>query len=110
MRLLEGDQAAGQLQQREVVLGLLRPADEQGAVAVQPGVGGLHDPAPGAPAGDVELERDLLAAAADVRSKSVAGEQLATLAVVVGCIVAEALRRRCRGQRPRDGYRTQRRR
>ena len=67
MRLLEGDQAAGQLQQSEVVLGFLRPAHEQAAIAIQPGVGGLDDPAPGTPAGSAQLELDLLAAAADVR-------------------------------------------
>jgi len=88
-----------------VVLGLLRPADEQGAVAVQPGVGGLDDPTSGAPAGDVELERDLLAAAADVRSKSVAGEKLATLAVVVGGIEAETLRAPLCRSGSRDGDR-----
>src|SRR5665811_1742807 len=80
--LLEGDQATRQLQQGEVVLGFLRPADEQGAVAVQPGVAGFDDPAPGAPAGGPELELDLLAAAADVRCEPVPGEQLATLGVV----------------------------
>ena len=60
MRLPQGYQAAGQLQQSEVVLGLLRPAHEQGAVAIQPGVGGLHDPAPGAPAGDVGRSSGIL--------------------------------------------------
>ena len=34
--LLEGDEAAGEHQQGEVVLFLLRPADEDSAVAVQP--------------------------------------------------------------------------
>ena len=50
---LEGDQAAGELEQGEVVLVLLGPADEDGAVAVQPGVCGLDDPASvlGRPAG-----------------------------------------------------------
>jgi hypothetical protein len=55
-------------------------------------VAGFNDPTSGAPARDPELELDLLAAAADVRIKSVAGEKLATLAVVVGCIEAETLR------------------
>ena len=48
---LERDEAAGELEQGEVVLVLLGPADEDAAVAVQPGVGGLHDPPPGAPVG-----------------------------------------------------------
>jgi len=35
-RLLERDQAAGELEQREVVLVLLAPANEDPAVAVEP--------------------------------------------------------------------------
>src|SRR3990172_10415659 len=49
--LLEGDQPAGELEQGEVVLVLLRPADEQRPVAVEPGVAGLDDPAAGTPPG-----------------------------------------------------------
>jgi len=49
-----------------VVLSLLGPADKQRAVAVQPGVAGLHNPASGAPAGRLRLEPDLLAAGPDV--------------------------------------------
>jgi len=37
--LLEGDQAAGELEEREVVFIFLRPADEDRPVAVQPRVG-----------------------------------------------------------------------
>jgi hypothetical protein len=49
MGFLERDQAAGELEEREVVLGFLRPADQKGTVAVEPGVAGLDDPAAGAP-------------------------------------------------------------
>jgi len=61
---LERDQAAGELEEREVVLGFLRPADQEGAVAVEPGVAGLNDPAAGPPAGSRPFELELVAAAA----------------------------------------------
>jgi hypothetical protein len=61
--LLEGDQSAGELEQGEVVLVLLRPADEKRPVAVEPGVAGFDDPATRPPAGRAEFEPDLLAAA-----------------------------------------------
>ena len=90
-----------------MVLGFLRPAYEQAAIAIQPRVGGLDDPAPGTPAGSAQLELDLLAAAADVRRKPVVGEQLATLSVVVAGIEAEALRCLPCGFRPPDGSRVE---
>jgi hypothetical protein len=40
---LKGDQAGGEVHQREVVLRLLGPADEQSAVAVHPRVAGLDE-------------------------------------------------------------------
>jgi len=61
---LEGDEAGGELEEGEVVLVFLAPADEDAAVSVQPGVGRLDDPSPGAPAGCAGLELDLLAACA----------------------------------------------
>ena len=45
---LEGDQAGGELEEREVVVVFLAPADEDAAVSVQPGVGCLDDPPSGA--------------------------------------------------------------
>lgn len=63
---LEGDEAGGELEEGEVVLVFLAPADEDAAVSVQPGVGRLDDPSPGAPAGCAGLELDLLAARSDV--------------------------------------------
>ena len=53
-----------------MVVVLLRPADQQGAVAVEPGVAGLDDPAACLPAGHAGLQLDLFAAAADVRACS----------------------------------------
>jgi hypothetical protein len=90
--LLERDQAAGELQQGEVVLVLLGPADEDRAVAVQPGVAGLNDPASGAPSGGAKLVLDLLAAGADVRCQLVVIDQIADFGVVVGLVQADALR------------------
>jgi hypothetical protein len=49
------DQSAGELEEGEVVFGFLRPADQEGAVAVQPGVAGLDYPAAGAPTRDGSL-------------------------------------------------------
>src|SRR5271170_195949 len=49
-----------------MVLVLLGPADENAAVAVQPGVAGLDDPAACFPLGVLRLLLDLLAACADV--------------------------------------------
>lgn len=69
------------------------------------GVAGFNDPAPGAPAGHAELERDLLAAAADVRRQPPGDEKLARLPVVVGGIEAEALWRPHGRLGPRDGER-----
>jgi len=60
--LLERDQAAGELEECEVVVVFLAPADEDAAVSVQPGVGRFDDPAAGAPARRAGLELDLLAA------------------------------------------------
>jgi hypothetical protein len=75
-----------------VVLVLLGPADEDRPVAVQPGVAGLDDPAPGAPAGSENLLGDLLATGADVRRQLVVGDEVADFGVVIGLVQAEALR------------------
>ena len=91
MCFLEGDQGAGEHQQGEVVLGLLRPAHEQAAVAVQPGMAGLDHPASRPPTGRLQLLRDLLAAAADVGRKAVVVDEPAALRVVVAGIEAETL-------------------
>src|SRR5207247_2376643 len=65
---LERDQSAGELEQGEVVLGLLRPADQERAVAVEPGVAGLDDPAAGAPARSRLLQLEFVGPAAPSRS------------------------------------------
>lgn len=90
--LLEGDQAAGELEQGEVVLVFLRPANEESSVAVEPGVAGLDDPTTGAPAGCAQLELDLLAAGADVRRIPAPGDELAHAGVVVAAVEAQPLR------------------
>jgi hypothetical protein len=79
--LLEGDQAAGELEEGEVVLGLLGPADEDGAVAVQPGVTGFGDPPPGLPVGvetgGPDLSLGISLAAARVAGQAVSGVEAA---------------------------------
>jgi hypothetical protein len=100
--LLERDQAARELEQREVVLLLLGPADEDRAVAVEPRVGGLDDPPPRPPAGGARLEVDLLAARADVRRVAVSDDELADRVGVVGAVEAQPLGRLGRGLGPLD--------
>lgn len=109
MGFLERDQAAGELEERKVVLGFLRPADQEGAVAVEPGVAGLDDPAACAPAGRGELVADLVGAAADVRDQAVVGGELADPRVVVAAIEAECLRPLRRRPRALDRDRVERR-
>ena len=91
-----------------MVLVFLGPADEQAAVAVQPGVARFDDPAPGAPAGGADLLSDLLAARTDVRRQLVVADQLADLGVVVGLVQADALRRSGVGLGSLDRDRVQR--
>ncbi len=76
---------------RAVVLGLLRPTDEQAAVAVQPGVRALDDPAPSAPARLSRLCLDLLAAGSEVQGEAVLGGDLADLGEVIALVEAEPL-------------------
>jgi hypothetical protein len=86
----------------EVVLGLLLPADEDPAEAIQPGVGALDDPAAGAEAGLVRERSGFLAAGADVGSEAELGEELSDFVVVVALVEAEVLRRLGRRLGPLD--------
>jgi hypothetical protein len=92
MGFLERDQAAGELEEREVVLGFLRPADQEGAVAVEPGVAGLDDPATGAPSRCGSFELELLGATTDVGGVAAAGRELADPGIGVAAVETEALR------------------
>jgi hypothetical protein len=74
-----------------VVAVFLRPADQEGAVAVQPGVAGFHDPASRFPAGGAQLLFDLVAAAADVRREPTLADELMHPGVVVASVKAQAL-------------------
>ncbi len=75
-----------------MVLGFLRPADQDRPVAIEPGVRALDDPAAGAGAGFASECLLLLAAGADVRGEAeLAGERV-DLAVLVGAVEAEPLR------------------
>ena len=94
MGFLERDEAAGELEQGEVVLVVFGPADEDGAVAVQPGVGGLDDPPPRAPVGFADACGELLATRADVRREAVLDRERADRRGVVGAVQAQPLLRR----------------
>ena len=92
MGFLEGDQTAGELEQGEVILVFLGPADQDGAVAVQPRVSGLDDPPSCPPPGRACFELDLLAARSNVRCEAVLGGELADRHDVVGAVKTKALR------------------
>jgi hypothetical protein len=89
---LERDQSAGELEQREVVLGFLRPADQECAVAVEPGVASLDDPAAGAPFRRASFELQLVAATADVGGVAAAGCELVDPRVGVAAVETQTLR------------------
>src|SRR5438034_5933779 len=89
---LEGDQSAGELEQGEVVLGFLRPADQECAVAVEPGVAGFDDPAPRAPSRSGSFELALIGAPADVGGVAAAGCEVVDPGVGVAAVQAEAVR------------------
>ena len=87
-----GDEAAGEVEHREVGVGAFLPAGEDATEAIQPGVRALDDPAARSEAG-LALERPrFLAAAANVRGEAELFEQLAHLVVVVAAVEAEPLR------------------
>jgi len=79
------------LEKREVVLGFLRPADQEGAVAVEPGMAGLDDPAAGLPARCGSFQLDLFAAATDVGCVAASLRELVDPWVAVAAVEAEAL-------------------
>ena len=107
MGFLERDQAAGELEEREVVLGFLRPADQEGAVAVEPGVAGLDHPAPGAPSRPGSFELELVGAATDVRGVAATGRELVDPGIAVATVETEGLRIVGRWLGPLDRNRVQ---
>jgi len=88
---LEGDQAAGELEEREVVLGFFRPADQERSVSVQPRVAGLDDPAACAPARVGAFQLEFVAAAATVEAVSVGRDELVDPRVGVAAVEAKTL-------------------
>jgi len=90
--LLERDQAAGELEKREVVLGFLRPADQECAVAVEPGVAGLDDPATCTPSSRDAFELELLNAGADVGAVAATNCELVDPGIGVAAVQTQALR------------------
>ena len=107
MGFLERDQSAGELEQREVVLGFLRPADQEGAVAVEPGVAGLDDPTPRSPSRRGSFELELVAAATDVGCVAAAGCELVDPRVAVAAVQTQSLRTLGRRLGPRDRNRVE---
>src|SRR2546426_6599146 len=92
------DECGGDLYEREVVLGLLLPADEQFAVTVEPGVRAFDDPASRAlPAPTAAA---LLTAATNVRHEAAAPHCLVRVGVVVALVQTEVLLGE--GGRPND--------
>src|SRR6266487_747955 len=89
---LEGDQSAGELEQGEVVLGFLRPADQERAVAVEPGVAGLDHPTAGAPSRTAAFQFELVVAAADVGRVAAAGRELVDPWIGVAAVETQTLR------------------
>src|SRR3954451_23533471 len=75
----------------EVVGGLLVPADQDGAEAMEPGVGPLHHPTPGFGLG-MPLGGDLLATGAQVQGEAELFGQGARLGIIVAFVQAEVLR------------------
>ena len=89
---LERDQATGELKEREVVLGFLRPADQERAVAIEPGVAGFDDPTSRAPAGCRAFQFALVDSAADVGGVAAAGGELVDPGVGVAAVQTQGLR------------------
>jgi hypothetical protein len=104
---LERDQSAGELKLGEVVLGFLRPADQQGAVAVEPGVAGLDDPPPRSPSRPGSFELELVAAATDPGGVAAAGCELADPRVAVAAVQTQRLRTLGRRLGPLDRNRVE---
>ena len=93
----------------EVGVAAFFPAGEDAAEAIQPGVGALDDPTAGAEAGLASECFLLFAATADVCGERELLAELAHLAVVVGGVEAETLRRLGRWCRSLDRDRLERR-
>jgi hypothetical protein len=104
---LECDQSAGELEQREVVLGFLRPADQERPVAVEPGVAGLDNPAAGLPAGIGSFELEFVTTATDVRGVAAGGRELLDPRIGVAAVEAQTLWSLGRRLRPRDRNRVE---
>ena len=92
MGFLECDEAAAELEEGEVVFGFLRPADQEGAVAVEPGVAGFDDPTAGTPSRCGSFQLELVAAATDVGGVAAPCYELVDPWVGVAAVQAEALR------------------
>src|SRR6476646_3083281 len=86
-----GNDGEGEVEQGEVVGRLLGPADQDGAEAVEPGMGALHHPAPRLGTG-VTLGPGFLAPAAQVQREAEFRGQGTRLLIVEALIETEVLR------------------
>lgn len=91
-----------------MVLVLLGPADGDRAVAVQPRVGCLNDPTPGALGRVADLVSDLLPAGADMRLQAPRDRELPDLVIVVAAVQAQPLELLVARDRARDRSRLKR--
>src|SRR3712207_2136501 len=99
-----GDDGEREVEQREVVAGLLGPADQDGAEPMEPRVRALHHPASGLGPG-VALGPDLLTARAQVQGEAELRGEGARLVAVEALVETEVLRPMARrfGPLDRDG-------
>jgi hypothetical protein len=89
----ECDDPGCKLQEREVVLLLLAPADQDAAVSVEPGVTGLYHPTTWSPVGRAQLEGDLFAPTSDVGGHAVVFGDLMSVVAVERFVEAKAVGR-----------------
>lgn len=106
MRLLKGDEAAGEMNEREVVGSLPFVTNEQRAEAIVPAVGALDDPAARLASGATDQRR--LAAPSYVRSHAAIPNLFLGVGVVVTLVEAQVLRHQ-RTSSPAEDDRVERR-
>ena len=92
------DERGGELYEREVILRLLLPADEQLAVTVEPRVRAFDDPSAGSLA--TPTAPALFAATTNVRDEAAPPDRFVDVGVIIALVKAEVLRGE--GGRPND--------
>src|SRR3954447_3381292 len=97
------DDSASDVEESEVVCGFLRPSDQDGAEAIEPGMGAFDDPPSRLGAG-LPLGSDLLAAGAQMQGEAERGGEVTRLLVVVALVEAEMLLAAWGWRGPLDRY------